>query len=291
MNSKLCEFLNDYENSKLHLKNGIEIYEKEIQSNTNSTDNKINSFINHWLPFNNNNNIYQLSTLYSKAKMSYLKNNYIKCSSFLENCMKINLPCQYIYNSIGMIQFLNKKYGLSLFFYNKAILSLNNNLIEKYCSEIYYNMGLCYLYNSEPCESFKCFLQCGNRYISRSKYWIRLAECCIERYNKDKKNKIDKNLTLISNIVENETCLRYYLECVSKDFSDENFDTSNSMSLMSGVQYLLNGLFLVKHNYLMALESSNCKIPYDLSRILYNIYSKLAYVYTCIYYYYYYSIK
>lgn len=266
--AKLNAVSKNLDGFKSYIKNAIEINDKEIVNSKNNGS----SAISHWLPTD----LQKLTiTIYCKATMSYLKSNYSRCSNFLENSLKIGGPINYIYNGLGLINFINQKYSLGIFYFQKAISKTSN---PEYFSEIYYNMGLSYLRSKKPKDAFKCFMGCGNRYIKRPRFWIRLGECCIENYNTNLKKR---DLTVTNKIIENENSIRYYICENDKNVNEECFNTNDEMSLASAIQYFLNSYYLIQNNY---LKENNQNYLNDINYLLYISLSKLSYIYTSILY-------
>lgn len=149
-----------------------------------------------------------ISSIFLKANLEYLKRNYIKSIKVLNSLVGQTLPAfkdtgesinLMYYNNLGCIHHYMGKPNLSMFYFQKAIkeneealkslpkpdtseplsnrplytLSSNKNI------ELMYNLGVVLLYAGQPIKAFDCLTEVVQVYHMNPRLWLRMAECCI----------------------------------------------------------------------------------------------------------------
>jgi CCR4-NOT transcription complex subunit 10 len=124
-------------------------------------------------------NINDSSIVLLQANNEYSTRNYQKSLEILTYLLKSSQSKIYIHNNIGCVHFNVKKYGLSSFYYRKALSEISNG-VNQY--ELIFNLGISLLFNKQPLNAFDCFIDVITYYKFNSRLWLRIAECCILAY-------------------------------------------------------------------------------------------------------------
>jgi tetratricopeptide (TPR) repeat protein len=153
----------------------------------------------------------------------------------IDNKLEID-PFVY-FNNLGYLAVKMNKLNLSLFYLNQSLKkSKSNNIVSQH----YYNTGLILMNSNRFKEAFDNFIR-SYRCMSRNpKFWVHLAECCIEEYSQ---KNLEKKIILIHK--NNELDL---IKLPIPEKSDNYFhftQDSFEMNLQMSVKYLLNAIYLI----------------------------------------------
>jgi tetratricopeptide (TPR) repeat protein len=156
----------------------------------------------------------------------------------IENKLEID-PFVY-FSNLGYLAVKLNKLNLSLFYLNQSLKKTKtiNNV-----SQHYYNAGLILMNSSRFNEAFNSFIRSYRCFSRNPKFWVHLAECCVEEYSQ----KIsEKKIILIHKY--NELDL---IKLPIPEKSDNYFNftqDSFEMNLQMSVKYLLNAIYLIDKN-------------------------------------------
>lgn len=120
-----------------------------------------------------------LSIILLQANNEYSTRNFQKSLEILTYLLKTSQLITHLNNNIGCVHFNVKKYGLSSFYYRRALSDTSSGMSQY---ELIFNLGLSLLFNKQPLSAFDCFIDVIAYYKFNSRLWLRIAECCILAY-------------------------------------------------------------------------------------------------------------
>ncbi|GLH02442.1 CCR4-NOT transcription complex subunit 10 [Gryllus bimaculatus] len=171
-----------------------------------------------------------LSSVFLKANLEYLRGNYKKAMKVLSSLSQNNLsfkdcgeaPSVHFYNNNGCIHHYLGKPNLACFYLQKALLENENALksfpkadsAEPYSGrplytlgankkyELVYNLGIVLLHAGKAQQAFDCLTEAVQVFHTNPRLWLRLAECCIMAHQSNNESHFDiparrKDLTQI----------------------------------------------------------------------------------------------
>lgn len=147
------------------------------------------------------------STLYLKAQLEYVRQNYRKSIRVLNSSPRSPviletgecLPSLY-FNNLGCIHAGMKKHNLAAFYLERALEENNHAVVlmgpvdklspltgrplrclslnRRY--ELLHNLGTQLLHAGKPLEAFDCILEAVQVFHTNPRLWLKLAECCVK---------------------------------------------------------------------------------------------------------------
>lgn len=160
-----------------------------------------------------------ISTVFLKANLEYLRGNHKKAIKLLNSLTSENLNFKtggeslavLYYNNMACIHLAMGKPNLACFYLQKA-LHENKCAVESVQTkdsdplssqplytlggnrhyELMYSLGVSQLYAGQTSKAFDCFLEAAQKLHNNPKLWLRMAECCIF-YHKST-NEVDFNI-------------------------------------------------------------------------------------------------
>ncbi|CAL7936013.1 unnamed protein product [Xylocopa violacea] len=223
-----------------------------------------------------------ISTVFLKANLEYLRGNYKKAIKLLNSVTSENLDFKtcgessavLYYNNMACLHLAMGKPNLACFYLRKA-------LYENKCSiesvqvkdndplssqplytlggnrhyELMYSLGVSLLHAGQASVAFECFMEAAQKLHNNPKLWLRIAECCI--YNHKSTNEIDFNIPkrrkdLVQKVVGTGIYRKIILaSSLSKDikYHPEGFPSAiPQLTLEFASLCLKNALFLLPTN-------------------------------------------
>jgi CCR4-NOT transcription complex subunit 10 len=154
--------------------------------------------------------IQNLSALYLKANLEYLRDNYKKALKLLASCHGFQGSEEYAgpgepvgphyHNNMGCLHYKLGCYHASLHYFKKALTAISDGMstastgslacgaetdgrvVGGIACEVLYNTGLQLLLTDEPAQALKCFEKSALLFYNRPYLWLRMAECSIALY-------------------------------------------------------------------------------------------------------------
>ncbi|XP_012284437.1 CCR4-NOT transcription complex subunit 10 isoform X2 [Orussus abietinus] len=160
-----------------------------------------------------------ISTVFLKANLEYLRGNYRKAVKILNSITNENLEYRIqgesaavlYYNNMACLHHAMGKLNLACFYLRKA-LQENKNAVESVqvkdtdplssqllytlggnrYHELMYSLGVSLLHAGQPTKAFDCFTEAAQSMHNSAKLWLRMAECCVSCYKPT--NEVDFNI-------------------------------------------------------------------------------------------------
>ncbi|XP_076248278.1 CCR4-NOT transcription complex subunit 10 isoform X2 [Calliopsis andreniformis] len=223
-----------------------------------------------------------ISTVFLKANLEYLRGNYKKAIKLLNSVKSENLdfktsgecPAVLYYNNMACIHLAMGKANLACFYLRKA-LHENKCAIEGVQAkdsdplssqplytlggnkhyELIYSLGVSLLHAGQASAAFDCFMEAAQWYHNNPKFWLRVAECCIYHYKPT--NEVDFNIPkrrkdLVQKVVGTGIYRKIILSSsLSKDtkYHPEGFPSAiPQLTLEFASLCLKNALYLLPNN-------------------------------------------
>lgn len=223
-----------------------------------------------------------ISTVFLKANLEYLRGNYKKAIKLLNSVTSENLDFKtcgessavLYYNNMACLHLAMGKPNLASFYLRKA-LHENKCAVESVqvkdsdplssrplCTlggnkhyELMYSLGVSLLHAGHASLAFDCFMEAAQKLQNNPKLWLRIAECCI--YCHKPTNEVDFNIPkrrkdLVQKVVGTGIYRKIILaSSLSKDikYHPEGFPSAiPQLTLEFASLCLKNALFLLPNN-------------------------------------------
>nr|XP_012153711.1 PREDICTED: CCR4-NOT transcription complex subunit 10 isoform X1 [Megachile rotundata] len=223
-----------------------------------------------------------ISTVFLKANLEYLRGNYKKAIKLLNSVTSENLDFKncgessavLYYNNMACLHLAMGKPNLACFYLRKA-LHENECALESVQMkdsdplstqplytlgasrhyELMYSLGVSLLHAGQASVAFDCFMEAAQKLHNNPKLWLRVAECCI--YCHKPTNEVDFNIPkrrkdLVQKIVGSGIYRKIILaSSLSKDvkYHPEGFPSAiPQLTLEFASLCLKNALFLLPNN-------------------------------------------
>ncbi|XP_060832141.1 CCR4-NOT transcription complex subunit 10 [Bombus pascuorum] len=223
-----------------------------------------------------------ISTVFLKANLEYLRGNYKKAIKLLNSVTSENLDFKtcgessavLYYNNMACLHLAMGKPNLASFYLRKA-LHENKCALESVqvkdsdplssrplCTlggnkhyELMYSLGVSLLHAGHASLAFDCFMEAAQKLQNNPKLWLRIAECCI--YCHKPTNEVDFNIPkrrkdLVQKVVGTGIYRKIILaSSLSKDikYHPEGFPSAiPQLTLEFASLCLKNALFLLPNN-------------------------------------------
>jgi CCR4-NOT transcription complex subunit 10 len=147
------------------------------------------------------------STLYLKAQLEYVRQNYRKSTRVLNSSPRTPVVLEtgecltsLYFNNLGCIHAGMKKYNLAAFYFKQALEENNHavmrmgtvdkllpltgrplrclSLNQRY--KLLHNLGTQLMHAGKPQEAFDCVLEALQVFHTNPRLWLKLAECCVK---------------------------------------------------------------------------------------------------------------
>ena len=160
-----------------------------------------------------------MSTVFLKANLEYLRGNYKKAIKLLNSVQSENLDFKtsgessavLYYNNMACLHLAMGKPNLACFYLRKALYE-NKCALESVQAkdsdplssqplytlggnrhyELMYSLGVSLLHAGQASAAFDCFMEAAQKLHNNPKLWLRIAECCI--YYHKPTNEVDFNI-------------------------------------------------------------------------------------------------
>jgi CCR4-NOT transcription complex subunit 10 len=220
--AKVLLLLQDHKPCKKEVKSALEIFQRELKDLANSSsataaataasgDTTLPAIATQsaFYPVPSA-GIQNLSALYLKANLEYLRDNYKKALKLLASCHGFQGSEEYAgpgepvgphyYNNMGCLHHKLGCYHASLHYFKKALTAISDGMstsstgslacgaetdgrvVGGIACEVLYNIGLQLLLTDEPTQALKCFEKSALLFYNRPYLWLRMAECSIAIY-------------------------------------------------------------------------------------------------------------
>ncbi|CAK9803883.1 CCR4-NOT transcription complex subunit 10 [Anthophora plagiata] len=223
-----------------------------------------------------------ISTVFLKANLEYLRGNYKKAIKLLNSVTSVNLDFKtcgessavLYYNNMACLHLAMGKPNLACFYLRKA-LHENKCALESVQTkesdplssqplytlggnrhyELMYSLGVSLLHAGQASVAFDCFMEAAQKLHNNPKLWLRIAECCI--YCHKPTNEVDFNIPkrrkdLVHKVVGTGIYRKIILaSSLSKDikYYPEGFPSAiPQLTLEFASLCLKNALFLLPNN-------------------------------------------
>ncbi|KZC13924.1 CCR4-NOT transcription complex subunit 10 [Dufourea novaeangliae] len=160
-----------------------------------------------------------ISTVFLKANLEYLRGNYKTAIKLLNSVTSENLDFKssgessvvLYYNNMACIHLAMGKPNLACFYLRKALYenkcaleSVQANDSDPLSAQplytlggnrhhkLMYSLGVSLLHAGQATVAFDCFMEAAQKLHNNPKLWLRVAECCI--YNHKPTNEVDFNI-------------------------------------------------------------------------------------------------
>lgn len=244
-----------------------------------------------------------ISTVFLKANLEYLRGNYKKAIKLLNSVKSENLEYKacgessavLYYNNMACLHLVMGKPNLACFYLRKA-LHENKCAVESIQSkdsdplssqplyslggnrhyQLMYSLGVSLLHAGQASAAFDCFMEAAQKLHNNPKLWLRVAECCIYYYKPT--NEVDFNISkrrkdLVEKVIGTGIYRKIILaSSLSKDikYHTEGFPSAiPQLSLEFASLCLKNALFLISNNnevnLLMMTIASSQTVPLSLT--------------------------
>lgn len=223
-----------------------------------------------------------ISTVFLKANLEYLRGNYKKAIKLLNSVTSENLDFKtcgessavLYYNNMACLHLAMGKPNLACFYLRKALhenkcalesIQVKDNdplssrplytLGGNKHYELMYSLGVSLLHAGQASVAFDCFMEVAQKLHNNPKLWLRIAECCI--YCHKPTNEVDFNIPkrrkdLVQKVVGNGIYRKIILaSSLSKDvkYHSEGFPFAiPQLTLEFASLCLKNALFLLPNN-------------------------------------------
>ncbi|XP_003487077.1 CCR4-NOT transcription complex subunit 10 [Bombus vosnesenskii] len=223
-----------------------------------------------------------ISTVFLKANLEYLRGNYKKAIKLLNSVTSENLDFKtcgessavLYYNNMACLHLAMGKPNLASFYLRKALhenkcalesvqVKDNDPLSSRpLCTlggnkhyELMYSLGVSLLHAGHASLAFDCFMEAAQKLHNNPKLWLRIAECCI--YCHKPTNEVDFNIPkrrkdLVQKVVGTGIYRKIILaSSLSKDikYHPEGFPSAiPQLTLEFASLCLKNALFLLPNN-------------------------------------------
>ncbi|XP_076547685.1 CCR4-NOT transcription complex subunit 10 isoform X2 [Osmia lignaria lignaria] len=223
-----------------------------------------------------------ISTVFLKANLEYLRGNYKKAVKLLNSVTSENVEFKtcgessavLYYNNMACIHLAMGKPNLACFYLRKALHenrcameSVQTKDSDPLCTqplytlggnrhyELMYSLGVSLLHAGQASVAFDCFMEAAQKLHNNPKLWLRVAECCI--YCHKPTNEVDFNIPkrrkdLVQKIVGTGIYRKIILaSSLSKDvkYHSEGFPSAiPQLTLEFASLCLKNALFLLPNN-------------------------------------------
>ncbi|XP_043784523.1 CCR4-NOT transcription complex subunit 10 [Apis laboriosa] len=223
-----------------------------------------------------------ISTVFLKANLEYLRGNYKKAIKLLNSITSENLDFKttgessavLYYNNMACLHLAMGKPNLACFYLRKALHENKCALesvqmkdsdplsLQPLCTlggnkhyELMYSLGVSLLHAGQASVAFDCFMDASQKLHNNPKLWLRIAECCI--YCHKPTNEIDFNIPkrrkdLVQKVVGSGINRKIILaSSLSKDikYHPEGFPSAiPQLTLEFASLCLKNALFLLPSN-------------------------------------------
>lgn len=223
-----------------------------------------------------------ISTVFLKANLEYLRGNYKKAIKLLNSITSENLDFKttgessavLYYNNMACLHLAMGKPNLACFYLRKALHENKCALesvqmkdsdpisLQPLCTlggnkhyELMYSLGVSLLHAGQASVAFDCFMDASQKLHNNPKLWLRIAECCI--YCHKPTNEVDFNIPkrrkdLVQKVVGSGINRKIILaSSLSKDikYHPEGFPSAiPQLTLEFASLCLKNALFLLPSN-------------------------------------------
>ncbi|CAD1468828.1 unnamed protein product, partial [Heterotrigona itama] len=223
-----------------------------------------------------------ISTVFLKANLEYLRGNYKKAIKLLNSVTSENFDFKtcgessavLYYNNMACLHLAMGKPNLACFYLRKALhenkcalesIQVKDNdplssrplytLGGNKHYELMYSLGVSLLHAGQASIAFDCFMEVAQKLHNNPKLWLRIAECCI--YCHKPTNEVDFNIPkrkkdLVQKVVGNGIYRKIILaSSLSKDikYHPEGFPSAiPQLTLEFAYLCLKNALFLLPNN-------------------------------------------
>ncbi|KOC65130.1 CCR4-NOT transcription complex subunit 10 [Habropoda laboriosa] len=223
-----------------------------------------------------------ISTVFLKANLEYLRGNYKKAIKLLNSVTSENLDFKtygessavLYYNNMACLHLAMGKPNLACFYLRKALhenkCALESVQIKESDPlssqplytlggnrhyELMYSLGVSLLHAGQASVAFDCFMEAAQKLHNNPKLWLRIAECCI--YCHKPTNEVDFNIPkrrkdLVQKVVGSGIYRKIILaSSLSKDikYHPEGFPSAiPQLTLEFASLCLKNALFLLPNN-------------------------------------------
>ncbi|XP_043528769.1 CCR4-NOT transcription complex subunit 10 [Frieseomelitta varia] len=223
-----------------------------------------------------------ISTVFLKANLEYLRGNYKKAIKLLNSVTSENLDFKtcgessavLYYNNMACLHLAMGKPNLACFYLRKALhenkcalesiqVKDNDTLSSRPLYtlggnkhyELMYSLGVSLLHAGQASVAFDCFMEVAQKLHNNPKLWLRIAECCI--YCHKPTNEVDFNIPkrrkdLVQKVVGSGIYRKIILaSSLSKDikYHSEGFPFAiPQLTLEFASLCLKNALFLLPNN-------------------------------------------
>jgi len=223
-----------------------------------------------------------VNALTLKAKTFCQQGHFSKSLKQLSTCCDTNQlsPTLFAYyNNLACIHRSAGNPGLAKYNLIRALTcfeEIGQSTVNEHRVKTLYNLGLCILHekNGDYETAIQCFEETRPLYYNRPRLWMRMAECCIQHYQKQKNLSpfsqyplTRSNYTPVS--YQGSTCGRRILLPLPTDDQVKE-EVNSSLSLSNALIYLKNA-----HTLLKDTSDKNEQ------KIYYNVLICLAYVNLC----------
>ncbi|KAG7211993.1 hypothetical protein KM043_011189 [Ampulex compressa] len=240
-----------------------------------------------------------ISTVFLKANLEYLRGNYKKAIKLLNSVTTENLDFKtcgessavLYYNNMACLHLAMDKPNLACFYLQKA-LHENKRAVQSVqvkdsdplssqpmCTlggnrhyELMYSLGVSFLHAGQASKAFDCFTEAAQRLHNNPKLWLRMAECCIQCHKPT--NEVDFNIPkrrkdLVQKVVGSGIYRKIILaSSLSKDTKYHAEGLSYAIpqpTLEFGLLCLKNALFLLPNNNELSLPITTIAGPQAVS--------------------------
>lgn len=248
-----------------------------------------------------------ISTIYLKANLEYLRGNYKKAVKLLNSVTSENLDFKncgessavLYYNNMACIHLAMGKPNLACFYLRKA-LHENKSSLESVQTkdsdplssqplytlggnkhyELMYSLGVSLLHAGQASVAFDCFMEAAQKLHNEPKLWLRIAECCI--YNHKPTNEVDFNIPkrrkdlvqkVVGSGINRKIILASSLSNDVKYHHPEGFSSAiPQLTLEFAYLCLKNALFLLPNNneFNVSIMTSPQTVPLTLTGAQYS---------------------
>ncbi|XP_076288997.1 CCR4-NOT transcription complex subunit 10 [Lasioglossum baleicum] len=220
-----------------------------------------------------------ISTVFLKANLEYLRGNYKKAIKLLNSVTSENMDFKttgessavLYYNNMACIHFAMGKPNLACFYLRKALRE-NKSAVESVQSkdsdplssqplytlggnkhyQLMYSLGVSLLHANQALPAFDCFMEAAQKLHNNPKLWLRVAECCI--YCHKPTNEVDFNIPkrrkdlvqkVVGSGIHRKIILASSLSKDTKNHSESFHSAMPQLTLEFASLCLKNALFLL----------------------------------------------
>ncbi|CAM9681153.1 unnamed protein product [Chrysoparadoxa australica] len=209
--AKVLLLLKDVKRCKKEVKGALEIFQRQLRGGDEGQNAEAQSH-NAFSPVPPH-GVQNMTALYLKANLEYLRENHRKALKLLASCHGIQGSEDYVgpcapvgplfYNNMGCLHHKLRRFQVALHYFRKALQAIGEGMtnggplacgaeaadgrvVPSVACETLYNTGLQLLLTDAPEEALRCFEKSALLFYNRPYVWLRLAECCIKHHRQTK---------------------------------------------------------------------------------------------------------